>query len=171
MSPSPPPFLDLITRQLELWGEQRADLQRQIDEIDAKLAGAAKALGIKPQESAIDVGALPRLPKRDGSPGKDGTMAQFIREFLASADRGHTRAELKAAVRDADSRFAEMITRNENGFYNAVKRLIKGGGAVDIDGVLYDARRAPEGGGEAAAPSTLPPNVTLFGPFQHEGQA
>ena len=158
MTPTPTPFADLIKRQLELWAEQRAQLQEKIDEIDKKLIGAAKALGIEvPEGRAVGLDPLPLRRMVDAR--KEGTMAQFIRDFLANADRGYTRAELKKAVREADPKFADILNRNENSFYNTVLRFINKEGSVkDIGGVLYHALRAPTPEQVAG----LPDNVTLF---------
>lgn len=156
---SSPPFVQLITRQLELWAEQRAEFKRQIDEIDRKIAEAAKALGVDLSEALMPEPDLPRLPTHKPHHRSEGSFAQYIRDFMANADRGYTRVELKAALREADPRSAEMINRNENLFYNTVKRLIDRD-LSEIDGVLYDKRRAPLDDGLGATPIERWANVT-----------
>ncbi len=69
-------------------------------------------------------------------------MSQFIRDFMAQADKGYTRAELRAQVAAANPDFAKRLKHNPNPFYNTIKRLLRRE-LVDIKGVLYDARRAP----------------------------
>lgn len=150
-----PPFFDLLSRQFELLTERREALVREIDDIDRKLLSAAKSMGLDPADvSASETFALSPLPRREDRRTK-GSMAEFIREFMQNADRGYTRIELKAEVRNADAKFGAMIDNNENGFYNAVSRLLRRDKVLkEIDGVLYDARRAP-------APENI---VNLFAP-------
>jgi hypothetical protein len=157
MTDSRVPFLDVLARQLELLGERRQALIDEILEIDRKLASIAKTMGVDVSEVRADpVG--PPLPKRSVDPRSEGTMPQFLRDFLSKADRGYTRKELKEVLRNADPKFAASLNRNENGFYNAVKRLIGSNQALEIEGVIYDAARAPRD----QEPQLFGGNVTLL---------
>ena len=149
--------MGLLSRQLELLAERRAALCDEIAEIDRKLASVAKAIGVDLSEAAPDpVG--PPLAKRE-HPGSKGSMAQYIRDFFREADRGYTRKELKEIVRKVNAKFEESISRNENGFYNAVKRAISANDIAEIDGVLYDFSRAPSG---ENTQSLFPSNVSIL---------
>lgn len=149
-----PPFFDLISRQLDLLLDKRSGLQKEIDEIDARLTEVGKTLGLDIDE--IIATASQRLPKRSAE-RREGTMTQCIRDILSNAQQGVTRPELKELVRTSDEKFADMLRRNENGFYNAVKRGIDRQEIREIDGVLYDFNRAPEEDGTSSVD-----DATLF---------
>lgn len=69
-------------------------------------------------------------------------MAERMRQMLLTADRGYTRADLRAEL-SKEPKFAEQISRNANSFYNNVIRNLKAGKMVEVDGHLYDPARAP----------------------------
>lgn len=155
---NPPPFVALITRQLELWAEKREALQTQIDEIDRKIANAAKSVGLDPAEFEGQINLAP-LPIRPVDGRTEGTMTQAILDRLQASDKGLTRIELRNLVAATSEEFGRRIKHNPNPFYNAVKRLLDREHIVDLAGVLYDARRAPkvDQGGNGLP---FPPNVT-----------
>jgi len=156
-----PPLFELVTRQFDAWREERAEHQRQIDEIDCKVADAARSLGIDP--AVIQASTPSRLPPRDGR--TEGSMTEFLRECFAKADKGITRMELKSIVR-SDPRFTEKM-KNENVYYNLVSRLIKREEVIDQGGVLYAKARAPLADGEVDDTGQhLQGVVSLFGPMK-----
>ena len=63
-------------------------------------------------------------------------MTQFLREHFASAERGWSRAELKALLR-AEPRFRPRIERARSGHSNAVRGLLARGEIVELGGLLY----------------------------------
>jgi hypothetical protein len=166
MSENHPPLFDLVTRQFDAWREERTEHQRAIDEIDRKVADAARTLGIDPAQ--IQAATPGRLPRRDGR--TDGTMTEFMRECFDKADKGLTRMELKEMVR-RDPRYTDKM-KNENVYYNLIKRLIVRGEVVERDGALYAAHRAPLADGEDdESGEHLPGVISLFGPQKRPSDA
>jgi len=63
-------------------------------------------------------------------------MTQYLREHFAQAERGWSRAEVKALLR-AEPRFAARIERARSGHSNAIRTLLARGEIVELGGLLY----------------------------------
>ena len=63
-------------------------------------------------------------------------MTQYLREHFSRAERGWTRAELKALLR-AEPRFRTRIERARSGHSNAIRTLLERGEIVELGGLLY----------------------------------
>lgn len=145
-------FVKLISDQLLALTKEREDLLAKVDEIDAKMQGIAKQLGV---ELPAPTSALPRLPHEpQPHPKYVGSMPAAMMDILLHAERGYTRVELKKLVRESEA--GEAVKKNENTFYNAVKRYLDKNKIVDIDGLLYHPDRAPQ----IDEGDMFPPNVT-----------
>ena len=156
MSDSIHSALRVITDELAALQEKRDVLAAEIEEIDGKLARIADQLGVKLPGTV----SLPRLTAQKAHPRFAGSMPEAMMKFLLEADKGYSRAEVKAALRDGPN--GETIRKNENTYYNAVKRYIQTGKIVEINGLLYHPDRAPTEASDADRTDSLPENVTLF---------
>lgn len=157
---------DLITEQLSSLFSKRDELLRDVAAIDAKIEGIANQLGVELPAAPADLPRLhhrPRVDKRYA-----GSLPEAIVDTLLSATRGYTRAELKAVLRDTPA--GETIKKNENTYYNAVKRYIGADKIVEIDGLLYHPDRAPlPEGQDDPTGKHLPSNVASLFPPSRDG--
>jgi hypothetical protein len=72
-----------------------------------------------------------------------GTMTEHLLALVeGSADAGLSRGELKTAL--LASKFRENVLRNENGYYNAIKRCLNRTEIVEVGRRLYHPSKAPD---------------------------
>jgi hypothetical protein len=152
--------LTAITDQLKALHHDRAEHVRRIQEIDAKVAVIAKQLGVEPPAPSPPMERLAPPPDKRVA----GSMPERMMDILYGASAPFTRLTLKAALRD-DPQVGDTVRRNENTFYNAVKRYLDRGKIVELDGYLYHPDRAPlPDGTEDPTGQHFPSNVSsLFG--------
>lgn len=142
-SPTPlPNVFDAVQQQMSRLVMQRDSLLRQLQEIEEKVSAIAEVLGIDPTTLASTAAAVPE-PKIDGR--RAGSMVEFMIKTVQDAEGGLTRGELKSILR-ASAEYGEKVRVSENGFYNAVMRLVRRGELEDVAGRLYGAGRAPAPG-------------------------
>jgi hypothetical protein len=159
MDPNLSSMLTAIMQELNALQERRASLVTEVQDIDTKLAGIAKLVGL--QNEAVVPPNLNRL----ALPGvvdkrHVGSLPERMMQLLLEADRPHTRASLKALLKE-DSKVGETVKRNENTFYNAVARYVRNNKVVEVDGFLYHPDRAPlPEGQEDPTGQHLPANVS-----------
>jgi len=67
-------------------------------------------------------------------------MTQFVRELLASQQRGWTRAELETALR-RQPRFWRQFERNSKAFPEMIRRLLVRGEIETKEGALFASER------------------------------
>lgn len=159
MTQAPFNLIEAISNELAGLEAKRDMLAGEISEINRKIANIARQLGIDPPEQPIST--LPRLAPPPLDQRHIGTLPEAMMQVLRDADRGYTRPELKKILRESPS--GESVRKNENTFYNAVKRYLAAGKVVEIDGYIYHPDRAPLANGESDPQGThLPTNVTLF---------
>jgi hypothetical protein len=121
---------------------ERAAHIARVAEIDGLLAKVGQQIG----GAAQPLNALPRLQSDDGRTA--GTMSEAIRNLLYTADHGYTTKELREKLEE-EPRFAAMLARNMNTYYNQISRLKhRGDIVVAEDGLLYHPARAPVAEGE-----------------------
>lgn len=131
------PFEALIS-QIRAWEAERDELKARLEEIDGRLALLVANAGLDP--SLVQFAAAPP-PKVDGR--RAGAMIQTALDMLKEAPNGLSRIELKSALR-AHPVHGEKVRRNENGFYNMVKRGIDRSEFVEVNERLYLPEKAPE---------------------------
>lgn len=159
MSTNPPDIVTMIGEQLSALQARRAVLVDEVELIDSKMAKIAAQLGIELPEQGSP--SLPRLPLPQKSNKRyEGSLPETMMGLLLEADRGYSRPELKAALLKTAA--APTVIKNENTFYNAVKRYIKADKLVEIEGLLYHPNRAPLEEDDGLDSTRLPANVTLF---------
>lgn len=142
MANDPLALVSALQDQLRRWMDERATLQAAIDALDAKLADAAKALGIDPTLLPSTGSEANRLPRRPGRP-RDGTMTEYVMTLLASSPQGLTRRDVTQDLQKSD--FAERVRVNPNSIYNMLARALRKGELVEVDGRLYHSTRVPTG--------------------------
>lgn len=134
------PFEALIA-QIRSWEAERDELRARLKEIDERLALLVTNAGLDP--SLVQFSPAPAPPKIDGR--RAGAMIQAALDMLKEAPNGLSRVELKSALRTHPVH-GERVRRNENGFYNMVKRGLDRGEFVEVNDRLYLPERAPEPG-------------------------
>lgn len=134
------PVITAVVEQLSALNKEREELLSRVQQIDEKVARLARSLGVEPGQMASPTSHARRLARPDAR--SEGSMAERMRQMLLTADRGYTRADLRAEL-SKEPKFAEQISRNANSFYNNVIRNLKAGKMVEVDGHLYDPARAP----------------------------
>lgn len=134
------PMLAAIVEQLTSLQAERATLSARVDEIDGEMAFIAKRLGV----NADDFRPESTLPRLSATVDKRhvGSMPERVLEILLNAEGPMTRTDVKKVLK-ADERFAPSINKNENTFYNNVKRYIRTDKIIERDGFLYHPDRAP----------------------------
>lgn len=143
----------VLQDKLRRLADERASLLAKIGDIDAKLLEIAQLMGVDVAD-LVRHSPLPpsRQPKADLR--RAGSMIEFVIDTTRQADNGLTRGELRTILK-AHPVFGPKTTRNENGFYNTVKRALSRLEIIERNGRLY-------GPGNAPADPALPANVTLF---------
>lgn len=160
MTQAPFNLVEAISNELAALQAKRDALAGEISEINRKIANIARQLGIEPPEQPMST--LSRLaPPPPVDQRHIGSVPEAMMQVLREADRGYTRPELKKILRDGPA--GESVRKNENTYYNAVKRYLTAGKIVEIGGYIYHPDRAPLENGESDPRGThLPANVTLF---------
>ena len=164
MDKNQPTLLDVLTQHLADLTSERATLIQRVKEIDDALSKAARQLGVDLSEVGAE--AAPELPRlARGTKPAESTMGSVMVAVLLNADRGLTRADLRAELMKTP-KLAERISHNMNSYYNTVARYLKREWILDLDGLLYHPSRAPLADGEDdPSGQHLAPNVrNLFGP-------
>lgn len=146
-----------IQQQLTSLHEKRSEHLATIHEIDGKIAGIAKQLGLP-----SDQVASPNLTRLSAPVDRriSGSLPDRMLEILRDADVPHTRVSMKAALLN-DPKHGDTIRKNVNTFYNAVKRYLDKGKIVEQGGYLYHPDRAPlPEGQDDPTGQHLPANVS-----------
>jgi hypothetical protein len=156
--PSESPPLVLAVEELL---QRRAVLQAEIGEINAQLEQVAALIGVMPPPNNVATArSVPTIDRR-----RAGSLVEFLVEFLSTQSEGLTRSELKAVV-GAHPEFGPKLRNNENGFYNAVSRLLRRTEIREVGGLLYAPSNAPTDALEVRTTEASGANISLFGPLQ-----
>lgn len=155
MTQDPINLVQAIASELTALQGKRDALVSEVSEIDGKIAAIAAQLGLKASAPT----PLARLAPRVVDKRHVGTVPEAMMQVLLDADRGYTRAELKQELRKGP--MGDSIRKNENTYYNAVKRYLDNDKIVERGGYLYHPDRAPLPDGEADPSGRhLPSNVS-----------
>jgi hypothetical protein len=125
-----------VTKQIRRLTDQRAELVRQLAEIDARLAQVAQVLNIA-SDSLV---ASPSPVKIDSR--RAGSLIETAIQMLFDAENGYARPELKNLLK-AHPSHADSLRRNENSYYNMVKRAVGRKEIEERNGRLYHPSKVP----------------------------